>query len=188
MNHRTKAFVAALAIIATLAFARGVCFAEASAVPFEIPPDGQGEKLIGELDYDITAGFSAPAPMADGQTYCSLVCDTRNRLHSAFRQWQPHATLCYQRRFDHWSEPKTLVHGANTREKWMYGVFYHRMFIDRDGALYISFTFYENVTQGEGDYPRALIVSVDGGDTWQLADRERFARRVFKKPLWKYRP
>ncbi len=137
---------------------------------------------------DITAGWAAPAPMADGQTYCSLVCDTRNRLHSAFRQWQPHATLCYQRRFDHWSEPKTLVHGANTREKWMYGVFYHRMFIDRDGALYISFTFYENITQGEGDYPRALIVSVDGGESWQLADRERFARRVFKKPLWKYRP
>ena len=130
---------------------------------------------------DITAGWTAPAPMSKTQTYCSLICDTQNRLHSVFRQWRRHAILGYQRRYDHWSESRTLVHSPNPLDKWEYGIFYHRMFIDRDGALYLSFTFWEQKTRNEGKYPRALIVSVDGGDTWQLATRERFAKRVFKK-------
>ena len=121
--------------------------------------------------------------MGESQTYCSLVCDTKNRLHTAFRQGRPHPVLSYQRRYGHWSEPRILVHGANRRDMWEYGVFYHRMFIDRDGALYLSFTFWEAKTRTEGDYPRVLIVSVDGGKTWVLATRERFARRVFKKTI-----
>jgi hypothetical protein len=56
-----------------------------------------------------------------------------------------------------------------------YGIFYHRLFIDRAGALYLSFTF--NATKG-GTYPRALAVSEDGGGTWRLADTETFRRRI----------
>ena len=124
-------------------------------------------------------------PVGPSQSYCSLVCDRQNRLHCAFRQGKPHVTLSYQVRTDHWSESKTLVHGANPRGRGAYGVLYHRMFIDRYGAVYVSFTFWEAKTRNEGQYPRALIVSVDGGKTWDLATHERFARRVFKERIKK---
>ncbi len=127
---------------------------------------------------DITGGWTDPFAMSDKTTYAALICDLRDRLHLVFRQWRPHATLGYHVRTDRWAPWRTLVHGANRRDKWEYGIFYHRLTVDRAGALYLSFTFFENRTKSGGKYPRALAVSTDGGETWRLATRAAMATRV----------
>lgn len=129
----------------------------------------------------ITRGWTNPAEMAADQCYASLICDQGDRLHSVFRQWRPHATLGYQTKAamsDNWSEVQTLVHGALRRDRWEYGIFFHRLFIDRNSVLYLSFTFYENHTTSKGQYPEALAVSEDGGKSWRLADEHSFTNRL----------
>ena len=130
---------------------------------------------------DITAGWTKPVQLKGRQCYASLVCDADNRLHSAFREWIPHASLGYSHAsapdWD-WRGPKTLVHGANPKGVRDYGIFYHRLFIDRASNLYLGFTFFEFTTGKDGDYPEALIVSQDGGASWQLADRQTLADPV----------
>lgn len=126
---------------------------------------------------DITGGWTEPAQMGGRQCYASLVCDDQDRLHSVFREWLPHASLGYQSKAavdGKWEASQTLVHGALKRDRYKYGIFYHRLFIDRASTLYLSFTFFEFGTGNEGDYPQALAVSNDGGESWQLADKKTF--------------
>jgi hypothetical protein len=130
---------------------------------------------------DITGGWTKPVKMTSRQTYASLVCDARDRLHSVFRQWAPHATLGYKSKAAmdvRWERVRTLVHGALERGKFEYGIFYHRLFIDRASTLYLNFTFFEFNTDQDGDYPEALAVSEDSGKTWQLADKKTIMRRI----------
>jgi hypothetical protein len=127
---------------------------------------------------DIESGWTTPLPMSDKQTYATLICDKENRLHSVFRRW-PGPHLCYQHKDAmavRWSEPRIVVRPPPGHKG--YGIFYHRMFIDRGGALYLSFTFFESDTGKKGQYPRALAVSEDGGKSWELATTETFRRRL----------
>jgi hypothetical protein len=127
----------------------------------------------------IDAGWTKPAPVGTRQTYATLLCDKGDRLHSFFRQWRSTgATLSYQAKpaaADAWPTSVTLVRSPLDQKG--YGIFYHRVFFDRAGAIYVSFTF--NAQKG-GTYPRALIVSEDGGRTWRLATTRTFARRTRK--------
>ena len=130
---------------------------------------------------DITAGWTEPVQLKGRQCYASLVCDADNRLHSVFREWIPHASLGYSHASApncDWRGPETLVHGANPKGVRGYGIFYHRLFIDRASNLYLRFTFLEFTTGKDGDYPEALIVSHDGGANWQLADRQTLADAI----------
>jgi hypothetical protein len=133
---------------------------------------------------DITGGWTAPVQMGGRQCYASLVCDDQDRLHSVFREWLPHASLGYQSKAavdGEWAASRTLVHGALKRDRYEYGIFYHRLFIDRASTLYLSFTFFEFGTGDEGDYPEALAVSNDRGKSWQLADKKTFDSRQLGK-------
>ncbi|MFC1705928.1 BNR-4 repeat-containing protein [Planctomycetota bacterium] len=139
--------------------------------------------LRSDVPDTIEDGFSEPSPMAKGQTYATLICDGNDELHSVFRV---HPRLLYQEKTassDTWSKPKPLVRAPRGHKG--YTIFYHRLFIDRAGALYLSFTFFEFNTTGKGRYPRALALSEDGGKTWRLATRESFVRRIRAHEGWR---
>ncbi len=120
--------------------------------------------------------WTEPRKMHDKQTYASLVCDDQNRLHSVYRI---HPNLLYQHkpaRAADWSEPRILADPPPGHTG--YSVYYHRLFIDRRDALYLSFTFYDMQTKEQGIYPRALAVSLNRGKTWRLATTDTLAERV----------
>ena len=138
---------------------------------------GQSFLYLRSLKPDrIDAGWSEAKPVGRRQTYATLLCDDNDRLHTFFREWKSGATLSVQHkpaRADAWGPSLTLVN-APLKQRG-YGIFYHRAWFDRAGAIYVSFTF--NAQKG-GVYPRALIVSEDGGKTWRLATTETFVRRL----------
>jgi hypothetical protein len=125
----------------------------------------------------VDAGWTAPSPLGRKATYAALVCDPADRLHLAYRRWESgRGMLAWQHKpaaGEAWADPRPVALPPEGMRG--YGIFYHRLFIDRAGALYLSFTF--NATKG-GTYPRALAVSEDGGGTWRLADTETFRRRI----------
>jgi len=124
----------------------------------------------------IDAGWTKPARVSTGQTYATLICDKKDILHTVYRV---HPRLHYQHKpaaGDRWSARRVLVNPPPGHRG--YSIFYHRLFIDRAGALYLSFTFWETRTKSKGRYPRALAVSEDGGATWRLATAETFGRRA----------
>lgn len=123
----------------------------------------------------IAGGWTKPAPMGGRQTYATLVCNGKNRLHSIYRV---HPQLLYQHKpaaADAWSQPAVLAHPPKGHRG--YSIFYHRLFVDRAGALYVSFTFYETRTTEKGRYPRALAISEDNGKSWRLTTTATFLRR-----------
>lgn len=127
---------------------------------------------------DITSGWTKPIKLTGRQCYASIVCDQQDRLHSVFREWAPHATLGYSSataESGRWSKSTTLVHGANPKGKYRYGIFYHRLFMDRTSKLYLSFTFWEQQTKAIGDYPEVLTVSEDSGRSWRLVSEKTFS-------------
>lgn len=114
-----------------------------------------------------------------GQTYIGMVCGPDGTLHAAFRLWRRgeepfpashHATLAYQRKRpgQPWEPPRLLVVPPFSE----YSVFYHRLTIDREGRLFLSydcwstFWFYRNDHLGRR---RTMLMSPDGGETWKLA-------------------
>ncbi|MHB8995544.1 MAG: BNR-4 repeat-containing protein [Armatimonadota bacterium] len=129
---------------------------------------------------DASAGWTEAAPAAEGQnqTYIGMVCGPDNTLHVVFRLWRSgepfpystHATLAYQRKRpgQPWEAPRVLVVAPFSD----YSVFYHRLTIDHAGRLFLSYDcwsthwFYRNDHLGNR---RAMLMSPDGGDTWQLA-------------------
>lgn len=112
------------------------------------------------------------------QTYVGLVCDEEDTLHLVFRLWRTdrtyfpaghYATLAHmsKRPGEPWSEPQILVVAAFSE----YSIFYHRLTIDRQGDLFLSYdywsTFWFYRTDHWGDR-RALLTSSDG-KIWKLA-------------------
>lgn len=121
---------------------------------------------------DISKGWAKPTKLSGRQCYASIICDNNNQLHTVFREWRPHATLGYasaDASSGTWTFPKTVVLGALTPGKYQYGIFYHRLFVDRRSNLYLSFTFFEFQSGENGNYPEVLAVSSDGGKSWRLA-------------------
>ncbi|NLV45770.1 MAG: hypothetical protein GXY07_14875 [Candidatus Hydrogenedentes bacterium] len=134
---------------------------------------------------DAEGGWTEPEELGPGlrQTYVGLVCDQEDTLHVVFRLWfdggkpyfpaSHYATLAYMRKRpgEPWSSPKVLIVSPFSE----YGVFYHRLTIDPQGRLFLSYDcwstywFYRNDHHGAR---RALMMSPDGGDTWKLAAME----------------
>lgn len=142
---------------------------------------------------DASAGWTEPTRTSSedlGQTYVGLVCGADNALHLVFRLWRTGkahlngaswASLAYQRKLpgQDWEAPKLLV-AAPLSE---YSIYYHRLTVDRQGALFLSYDywstmwFYRNdqrgaVAAGSGrpgrGWGRAVLTSADKGDTWKL--------------------
>jgi hypothetical protein len=124
------------------------------------------------------------------QTYVGLVCGADDTLHLVFRLWksgEAHldgglwAALAYQRKppGQDWHDVKVLVAPPLSE----YSIFYHRLTVDRHGALFLSYDywstmwFYRNdqrgpVSAGSGragrGWGRAVLISPDNGDRWRL--------------------
>ncbi|MEN6641422.1 MAG: BNR-4 repeat-containing protein [Armatimonadia bacterium] len=142
----------------------------------------------------LSAGWKTDKSDADGdggQTYCSLVCDANDTLHIAFRQWrrnadehhpdQLYAALSVQSKPKDgpWSPARPVVIPPVPG----YSIYYHKLTIDRQGRLYLSYSYWTDHPY-QDDFPdryhnRALVVSTDGGKSWKLALDEDF-RQVTK--------
>lgn len=133
---------------------------------------------------DAGAGWTPTAIAAEGanQTYIGFVCGKDGTLHVVFRLWRSgepfpdatHATLAHQRKLpgQPWEAPRVLVTAAFSE----YSVFYHRLTIDHAGRLFLSYDYWSTHWFYRNDNPgnrRAVLMSPDGGDAWQLAaDRD----------------
>ena len=137
----------------------------------------------------LSAGWKTDKSDADGdggQTYCSLVCDANDTLHIAFRQWrrnadehhpdQLYAALSVQSKPKDgpWSPARPVVIPPVPG----YSIYYHKLTIDRQGNLYLSYSYWTDHPY-QDDFPdryhnRAVMISNDGGSNWKLAVNEDF--------------
>lgn len=124
----------------------------------------------------VAGGWQKPIVQSRKQTYATLVCDSAGGLHTVYRE---HPRLLYVHKpacAGKWFQPRELVRAPAGHKG--YTIFYHRLFIDRNDALYLSFTFYEFHTGDKGRYPRALALSEDSGKTWRLATTAAMQARI----------
>ncbi len=130
---------------------------------------------------DAAGGWSEPLTAGEklNQTYIGMVCTADGTLHVVYRLWQwgepfpnsSHATLAYQckRPGQGWEPPRILVRAAFSE----YSVFYHRLTIDREGRLFISYDYWSTHWFYRNDHVgnrRAVLMSPDGGESWKLAE------------------
>ncbi|MBN1294571.1 MAG: BNR-4 repeat-containing protein [Candidatus Latescibacteria bacterium] len=128
-----------------------------------------------------SGGWTQPVDVGPGlnQTYVGMVCDSDNTLHLVFRLWLNdtryfpaghYANLAYmsKKSGEAWSEARPLVVAPFSE----YSIFYHRLTIDRNSTLFLSYdywsTFWFYRTDHRGNR-RSLLMSSDGGNIWQLA-------------------
>jgi hypothetical protein len=118
------------------------------------------------------------------QTYVGMVCDRNDTLHLLFRLWRydntyfpasHYANLAYmsKRPGEPWSEVRPLVVAPFSE----YSIFYHRLTIDRTGALFLSYDYWSTYWFYRTDHRgnrRALIMSPDGGNAWNLVPSSEF--------------
>lgn len=145
----------------------------------------------------LTQGFRTAEGEFGRQTYISLVCDQNDTLHTAFRQWRQgvdeyhggaiYAALSIQHKPKEggWSNAEPLVIPVSSG----YSIWYHKLTVDRLGALYLSYSYWTDDETYQGMFPDryhnpAVITSRDGGATWKLvetadfiAQAQRFAAR-----------
>jgi hypothetical protein len=130
---------------------------------------------------DAGAGWTAAVPTGENtnQTYIGLVCGPDDTLHAVFRLWRyntepfpasTHATLAYQRKRpgQPWEAPRVLVVAPFSE----YSVFYHRLTIDRQGRLFVSYDYWSTHWFYRNDHfgrRRTVLMSPDGGESWKLA-------------------
>lgn len=128
------------------------------------------------------AGWTEAEDVGPGlrQTYVGMVCGKDDVLHVVFRLWFEdmtyfpaghYACLTYmsKRPGEPWSAPRPLVAPPFSE----YSVFYHRLTIDREGRLFLSYDYWSTYWFYRTDHRgtrRALIMSSDEGATWKLAD------------------
>ncbi len=118
------------------------------------------------------------------QTYVGMVCDQDDTLHLVFRLWRydttyfpasHYATLAYmsKRPGESWSKARPLIVAPFSE----YSIFYHRLTIDRAGALFLSYDYWSTYWFYRTDHRgkrRSLIMSPDGGKAWQLVPSSEF--------------
>ena len=118
------------------------------------------------------------------QTYIGMVCDHDNTLHLVFRLWLNdnkyfpaghYANLAHMSRLQgkKWSDARPLVVAPFSE----YSIFYHRLTIDRKGALFLSYDYWSTYWFYRTDHSgnrRSLLMSPDSGNTWKLASSSEF--------------
>lgn len=146
-----------------------------------------------------------------GQTYVSMVRDRFDTLHLVYRLFLPSESgypegyyLAYQRKpaGGAWSTARVLVRPPHSA----YSVYYQQLAIDHRGWLYVPFSWFTdkncdgpdvNPQDGRSDvceppgnwfgYAQlfkysSLLVSRDGGTSWQLASTQTFDDATFWAP------
>ena len=134
---------------------------------------------------DAHAGWTPAEPLDDHrQTYIGLVCGPDDTLHLTYRLWRSaaepfpasqHAVLAYQRKRpgEPWEAPRELVVPPFSE----YSVYYHRLTIDRQGRLFLSYDYWSTFWFYRTDHAgsrRALLMSPDGGNSWKLVETRDF--------------
>lgn len=130
---------------------------------------------------DAGGGWTPAVEIAPGarQTYVGMVCDPEGTLHLAFRLWERdparfpagiHASLSYMRKRpgQPWEAPRPLLVAPFSE----YSIYYHRLTIDRRGALFLSHDYWSTYWGYRLDHRgkrRTLLTSPDRGQTWKLA-------------------
>ncbi|MFA6240153.1 MAG: BNR-4 repeat-containing protein, partial [Candidatus Hydrogenedentales bacterium] len=133
-------------------------------------------------------GWTPAEDLGEGlrQTYVGMVCDLEDTLHVVFRLWQkdtghfPAGTYAClatmsKRPGEAWSPPRLLVVPPFSE----YSVYYHRLTIDRNGRLFLSYDYWSTLWFYRNDHMgsrRALMMSPDRGSTWKLVDSSDFAQ------------
>lgn len=132
---------------------------------------------------DAYSGWTKATPAGEDlrQTYIGMVCGPDGTLHTVFRLWRHDtetfdsgaifATLAYQRKRPGrpWEAPRILIKPPFSE----YSIFYHRLTIDRQGRLFLSFDYWSTYWFYRTDHVgnrRGLLMSPDGGQTWRFAD------------------
>lgn len=129
---------------------------------------------------DAAGGWTEPAPASKGarQTYVGMACGADDTLHLVFRLWHSgeepfpasyHARLAYQRKpsAGEWEPPVSLVVPPFSE----YSVYRHRLTIDRQGALFLSYDYWSTYWFYRNDLrtrQRAVLTSDDSGHQWRL--------------------
>ncbi len=137
---------------------------------------------------DAAGGWTEAVDIGPGlrQTYVGLVCGRDDTLHLVFRLWRfdtdyfpasSYATLAYMSKKpgQPWSEPRPLIVAPFSE----YSIFYHRLTIDRAGALFLSYDYWSTFWFYRMDHRgtrRALLTSPDSGSSWKLANLEDLLR------------
>ena len=137
---------------------------------------------------DTAGGFAEPEPvLVDGrQTYLSLVCDSRDTLHIAYRQWRDdkeiHGGMSFaalstqsKPRDGPWGPAKPMVMAPVSG----YSIYYHKLTIDRRDRLFLSYNHWTSEKTYRNDFPeryhhRAVLTSTDRGTSWKLAETADF--------------
>jgi hypothetical protein len=131
---------------------------------------------------DALGAWTKTSRAGQGQTYASLLCDRQDVLQLVYRRQRgTPGALCHRSKpaageKTKWSKCTDLVYPPGKRSGYV--IFYHRLFSDRLGAIYISFTFLEIKRSDGGNYLRALLFSGNQGKTWKLATTNTFLKRV----------
>ncbi|HET6494096.1 MAG TPA: YCF48-related protein, partial [Thermoleophilia bacterium] len=181
--------------------------------------------------YEPSLGWTPPEPaLRDGyvvdervpsvqearQTYDAFVCDSNDTLHLVTRQWRrgvdtihdgrAYGALIHQARPRDgvWSVPTVILTAAAPG----YGVFFHKLALDRRDRLFLSCSYSGGIELKEhetrsaaqarlgrsetvrGKYlRRMLLVSDDGGSGWRFADNRDLAAEGEAAPrAWRVAP
>jgi hypothetical protein len=100
-------------------------------------------------------------------TYPSLVCDSEDTLHIAYRGGDVPCRVMYQRRpaDGEWTEPRELVSAAVPDGYTQFG---NALTVAADGSLHLAFHIYD--FHPKGGKAHGHMLSRDGGESWMLMD------------------
>jgi len=132
-------------------------------------------KAAGTLE----AGITEPEILAGRQSYPSFNISPNGSFGLAYRivpaLWFSSRPVGEKT----WTPSKKLIQTPPFYGK--YTAFYHTLQHDRRGGLFLTFTLFDHHKERgwvQGHYPRAMIHSVDGGQTWQQTTTKILAERI----------
>ncbi len=101
-------------------------------------------------------------------TYPSLVCDTDDALHVAYRGGSDRWRMMYQSRpaGGSWSAPLEL---AWTGQSVGYSQYGNSLAVEADGTLHLGFHIYDTAPGNSRGHSLGYLRSPDGGTTWENA-------------------
>ncbi len=131
---------------------------------------------------DIRA-WSKPERLGAGQSYVDAVVDAQDNVYILYRVHPQLRFQKYDRASGQWFPPVALLEYAPARlanGNLSYTVFYHHLFIDRKGNLYVKAVFSDFNTGLKGKFPLMWLVSADGGMTWNIPATNWIRQNAFE--------
>ncbi len=117
-----------------------------------------------------TKGWSMPLKIDTSmQTYPEAWIDGYNTIHVIYRT---HPRLMHQYKtkdMTKWSNPQVIVKDPDEHHMF-YTIFFHHIYFDRKGNLFLAFTFNDYQDPQKKEYPNYVLVSSDNAKTWSIFD------------------